>query len=95
MMADNDQQPDDLIPPIKRRQRMKSQWEQEGERSIGQNLAMMGTLGWLIVTPTLIGTFVGRLIDQRTGGGIFWTVSLLFFGVVVGGWLAWRKMQEP
>ncbi len=94
-MAHNDDQSDDLIPPIKRRQHMKSRWEQEGERSIGKNLAMMGTLGWLIVTPTLVGTFVGRFVDQSVGGGIFWTVSLLFMGVVIGGWLAWRKMQEP
>ena len=94
-MARKDDQTDDLIPPIKRRQHMKSQWEQEGERSIGKNLAMMGTLGWLIVIPTLIGTFIGRLIDQRSDAGIFWTVSLLFAGVIIGGWLAWRKMQEP
>ncbi len=44
-------------------------WQREGERSIGQNLAMIGALGWTIVTPTLLGIFAGRWLDRRFGIG--------------------------
>jgi ATP synthase protein I len=69
-------------------------WSREGERSLGRNLAWIGGLGWLIVTPTLIGLFAGRWVDHHYGSGVFWTVSLLTLGVAVGCYLAWRRMQE-
>ena len=53
----------------------RERWQREGERSIGQNLAMIGALGWTIVTPTLIGIFVGRWLDRISAIGIFWTLA--------------------
>ena len=55
---------------------------------------MIGTLGWLIVTPTLIGTFAGRWLDRHFDTGIYWTLSLLFVGLVFGCWLAWQRMHQ-
>ena len=65
----------------------RERWRREGERPLGHNLAMIGVLGWLVVTPTLIGIFVGRWLDRTAGSGIFWTVSLLFAGLCsAAGW---------
>jgi len=86
---------DSLVEPVRRKRRRREFWEHHGERSLGRNLAMIGSLGWLVVTPTLIGLFVGRWIDHRAESGIFWTVSLLFAGLYIGCWLAWRKVMEP
>lgn len=69
-------------------------WLRHGERPIARNLAMIGLLGWLVVTPTLGALFLGRWIDRRTGGGIFWTGALLVAGVTLGCWLAWRRVVE-
>ena len=90
-------QPNDknsLAEPVRRERARRERWAREGERSFGQNLAWIGVLGWIVVTPILIGMFVGRWIDARWHTGIFWTASLLFLGVVVGCTLAWRKVHD-
>jgi len=79
---------------IRTRQDRRARWEREGERSIGENLAMIGALGWTIVTPTLIGVFAGRWLDRQFGSGIFWTLGLLVLGLTVGCVLAWKRMQR-
>ncbi len=75
----------------------RGRWERgqrEGERSIGQNLAMIGTLGWTVVTPTLIGIFVGRWLDRTFASAIFWTLGLLVAGLALGCWLGWNRIHH-
>jgi ATP synthase protein I len=72
----------------------RERWQREGERSIGQNLAMIGVLGWTIVTPTLIGIFVGRGLDRTFGSGIFWTLGLLVAGLALGCSLVWKRIHR-
>lgn len=89
--------PDDknsLDEAVKKRQQRRDLWAREGERSLGQNLAMIGALGWTIVTPTLIGIFVGRWLDGRFNMGIFWTLGLLVAGLALGCAMAWRRMHS-
>ncbi len=61
---------------------------------MGQNLAMIGALGWTVVTPTLIGIFAGRWLDRTFNMGIFWTLGLLVLGLALGCWLAWKRMHS-
>jgi ATP synthase protein I len=61
---------------------------------MARNLALIGTLGWLVVTPTLLGLFAGRWIDRHEETGIFWTAALLVAGVAVGCRLAWKRIGE-
>lgn len=84
---------DGLDKPARLRRDRRDSYRRTGERSLGENLAMIGALGWLVVTPTLVGTFAGRWIDRTEDTGIFWTTSLLFLGLCIGCWMAWRKMQ--
>jgi ATP synthase protein I len=95
-MAKEQDHPDgnSLAEPVRRRSARRERWRREGERPLGHNLAMIGVLGWLVVTPTLIGIFIGRWLDRVAESGIFWTVSLLFAGLCVGCWLAWRRVDE-
>lgn len=86
--------PNKLDVSVKTRRERLEQWRRSGERPIGQNLAMIGALGWLIVVPTLIGMFAGRWLDRHFGVEIFWTTSLLFLGLAIGCYLAWRRMQR-
>lgn len=69
-------------------------WEQEGERSLGQNLAMIGALGWLIVIPALVGIFLGRWLDRLAATGIMWAAALLFLGVIGGCVMAWKRIHH-
>lgn len=83
---------DRLDEAVKTRRERIERWEREGERSIGENLAMIGSLGWLIVIPALIGIFVGRWMDRSFDSGIFWTLGLLVLGVAIGSAMAWQRM---
>ena len=90
-------QPEDherLGEAVRKRQERRALWQREGERSLGQNLAMIGTLGWTIVVPTLLGIFAGRWLDQALHSGIFWTLSLLVAGLAAGCMFAWRRMHS-
>jgi ATP synthase protein I len=83
-----------LDEAVKRRRERQARGRREGEWSIGQNLALIGVLGWTIVTPTLIGVFAGRWLDRQFGSGIFWTLGLLVLGLAFGCALAWKRMHE-
>ena len=82
-----------LSKAVKTRQERRLMWLREGERTIGQNLAMIGALGWTVVLPTLIGTFGGRWLDRHFGTGIFWTLGLLTLGLALGCTVAWKRMH--
>jgi ATP synthase protein I len=86
--------PGGLDEAVRLRRGRRARWQHEGERSIGQNLAMIAALGWTIVTPTLIGIFVGRWLDRLFVSGIFWTLGLLVGGIAVGCTLAWKRINR-
>jgi len=83
-----------LEDAVRTRRERRERWQREGERSIAANLAMIGALGWTIVTPTLIGLFIGRWLDRTFHSGVFWTLGLLVFGLAIGCTLAWKRMHN-
>lgn len=86
--------PEGLDEAVRVRRGRRERWKREGERSIGQNLAMIGALGWTVVTPTLIGIFAGRWLDRALGSGIFWTLGLLVAGLALGCTFAWKRIHR-
>lgn len=86
--------PERLDEAVKKCRERREKFKREGERSIGQNIAMIGALGWTIVTPTLIGVFIGRWLDRIFAAGIFWTLGLLVLGLAIGCALAWKRMHH-
>lgn len=93
-MTDERNHTEPLDEAVRQRRERRDRWREEGERSIGQNLALIGALGWTIVTPTLIGVFVGRWLDRTFASGIFWTLGLLVLGLAIGCALAWKRMHR-
>jgi ATP synthase protein I len=93
-MIDGSNQHDRLDAAVRKRRERRARGLREGERSIGQNLAMIGAIGWTIVMPTLIGTFAGRWLDRHLHSGVFWTLGLLLLGVSAGCALAWRRIRR-
>ena len=90
-------QPEDhdrLDKAVRTRRERHDRWQREGERSVGQNLAMIGVLGWTIVAPTLLGIFAGRWLDRQFGSGISLTLGLLVVGLTLGCTLAWKRMYR-
>ena len=69
-------------------------WLREGDPSVARRLAQIGVLGWIIVTPMLIGIFIGRWLDRTFHSGLFWTAPLLMLGLALGCWSAWKWMKS-
>jgi ATP synthase protein I len=54
------------------------------DQGIWFGLGMIGTIGWSIAVPTLIGVALGIWIDKRWPSRISWTLTFLFVGLVLG-----------
>jgi len=85
---------DPLRQSLSRRRRQRREGPAE-ERTFFRSLAVIGTLGWMIVLPTLGGLAFGRWLDGRFASGIFWTGTMLFVGLAIGCRLAWNRMHRP
>jgi ATP synthase protein I len=79
---------------VKLREERTERYKKEGERSIWENLSMVGALGWLIVTPILLGVLIGRWLDRTQHTGIFFSGAFIFLGVVVGCYLGWQRIKK-
>jgi len=86
--------PNGMANAVRKQQERKERWQIEGEPSMMRFVGQIGVLGWIIVAPALIGLFIGRWLDHMIGSGIFWSTALLFLGVTVGFWSAWKWMQK-
>ena len=84
---------DDPLPrEIQLRARRELDWLKNGEPSVTRRLSQIGVLGWIVVTPMLIGVVAGRGIDRTFATGFFWTAPLLMLGAALGCWSAWKWM---
>ena len=68
------------LPEEKQRQGLITQQEEKGSMNL---LAEMTTLAWNLVIPIVGGVLFGHYLDQRSGEGITWTLSLLVLGVII------------
>jgi len=62
-------------------------------RSLAAKLALVGSLGWLVVVPTLLGAWGGHWLDRRFGSGVLWTAAGLMVGVSLGSYLLWKSVS--
>ncbi len=79
---------------VRLRKQRSEKWQREGERPVWRNLSMIGALGWLIVTPTLLGVLLGRWLDRVFETGILFSGALILLGVVIGSYLAWQRINK-
>jgi len=83
-----------LIERIQAQQAKRLEAEREPVGSLWRTVAQVGTLGWLLALPPVVGAFVGHLLDVRLETGITWALGLLFLGLLAGGYFFWRTVQE-
>jgi ATP synthase protein I len=57
-------------------------------------LGMMGTIGWSIAIPTLIGVGIGIWLDKQYADPRSWTLALLLAGLAVGCFTAWAWISK-
>jgi len=68
------------FPDESRQKSQNAQLEEKGSMNL---LAEMTTLAWNLVIPIVGGVLLGHYLDQRSGEGITWTLSLLVLGVII------------
>ncbi len=85
---------DPMLEQIRIRAQRETEWLKSGELSVARRLSQIGVLGWIVVTPMLIGVFAGRWLDAKFGTGLFWTAPLLMLGAALGFWSAWKWMAN-
>lgn len=83
-----------LDESVRKTRERREKAAREGERTLGQNLAWMGTLGWLVVAPMIAGMFLGRWLDHRLGTGVTFSSALCIGGIAIGALLGWRKVAQ-
>ncbi len=92
MTAPDDRDP--LVKGVRQRGERHRRWLREGDPSVAQRLAQIGVLGWIIVLPLLVGTFVGRWLDRMFNSGLLCTAPLLMLGLALGCWSEWKWMKS-
>ena len=59
-----------------------------------RGLASVGAIGWMVSLPAVAGALAGRWLDVQFASGIFWTLSLLVGGLMLGCAAAWRHVAR-
>ena len=84
-----------MIADIEGKQRRKIKARKNHDRGIWFGLGMIGTVGWAIVLPTLLGLALGIWIDRTWPSVISWRLVLMIVGVIVGSFNAfWWVLRE-
>lgn len=91
--GDHHDEDDALLRETRLRAERHRAAQAEGEPSVARRLAQIGVLGWMVVTPAVLGLFLGRWLDARFGSGIFCTAPLLLIGLGIGCVSAWKWMK--
>ena len=64
------------------------------ENTVWSSIAILGTIGWSVVVPTLVGIAVGVWLDNRSPGRISWALTLMLAGLVLGSLNAWLRIRR-
>jgi len=81
---------------IETKQARKVRAREGKERCVWFGLGMIGTVGWSVTIPTLIGIVIGIQLDSRFKGPVSWTLTLMFIGLTLGCLNAylWVKKEQ-
>jgi len=85
---------DHLRHRIERQAERQQRAERERPTLLSQTI-YIGTLGLLLVIPTVAGAYLGRWIDSMLPGySMRWTLSLLLLGLAVGAVNVYLLIRE-
>jgi ATP synthase protein I len=68
-----------------------------GKKAIWRSIAVLGTVGWSVALPTVLGVVLGVWLDGVLPVRFSWTLTLLILGLAIGcanAWLQIKKEQQ-
>ena len=80
---------DKMVVHIEGQQARKLRARRTKDRGTWFGLGMMGTIGWAVVVPTVLGVALGIWIDAHWPSSVSWTLTLLIGGLLLGCVNAW------
>lgn len=83
-----------LDPFVQEVKRQADRAEQARRPDFWAGLGLIGTVGWMVSVPAVLGALAGRWIDAHSATGISWTISLLTLGIGIGCTGAWRHVRR-
>jgi ATP synthase protein I len=63
-------------------------------RSFWAGVGLVGSVGWIIVLPTVAGALAGRKLDAWLDTELAFTLGLMLLGLASGGYTLWRIMAK-
>jgi ATP synthase protein I len=99
-MSERDPMPPKLSPAAERlvrevesrQQRMISARSRRG--GDWDSIAILGTIGWSVVAPTLVGVALGVWIDHHWPSRFSWALILMISGLMLGSANAWLRIRR-
>ena len=77
------------------RQALRMKQAEKDQPTLMSQTVYIGTLGLLFILPIIGGAYLGNWLDEmRQGYSVFWTVSLLVLGFVVGALNVYLFIRE-
>lgn len=83
----------ELLDEVEKDVAKKLKAEREG-KEIMFGLGFFGIVGWSIAVPTLLAIALGVYLDKKFPSGFSWTLTLIFVGVILGAFNAWRWLND-
>jgi ATP synthase protein I len=80
---------EEFLKRIEEEEKRKIISRQRKAHGIWFGLGMIGTVGWSISVPILVGLALGIWLDSNWPGRVPWTLTLLLVGLVLGLLNAW------
>lgn len=72
----------------------KQRAQRAEDQGVWFGLGMSGLIGWSVAVPTVLGAVLGVWLDARHPQLFSWTLTLLFAGLVLGCFNAWRWVAQ-
>jgi ATP synthase protein I len=83
-----------FLSEVQRRRERHEEYVRDGDSSFWQSVGMMGTIGWSVSVPMVLGLFLGRLLDVRLDSAHVFMMFFMLVGLIVGCVTAWRMIAE-
>jgi ATP synthase protein I len=79
---------------VRRRREQHDEHVRDGDSSFWQSVGMMGTIGWSVAVPTVLGVLLGRWVDGYLDSAHVFLVFFMLAGLITGCVTAWRMIAE-